>query len=47
MEWMVGESPTDLISISTEDSMYQGASYSEKQKHEAKRRLLDMVYYQY
>lgn len=39
MEWMVGESPTDLLSISTGDS----STYSERQKLEAKRRLLDLV----
>ncbi|KAJ0046307.1 hypothetical protein Pint_06067 [Pistacia integerrima] len=39
MEWMVGESPTDLLSISTGDS----STYSERQKLEAKRCLLDLV----
>ncbi|OWM70178.1 hypothetical protein CDL15_Pgr026028 [Punica granatum] len=43
MEWMVGESPTDLISVATGYSVERGSYYSEKQKHEAKRRLLDMV----
>ncbi|KAK4778322.1 hypothetical protein SAY87_018509 [Trapa incisa] len=43
MEWMAGESPTDLISISNGESTYDGASYSEKQKLEARGRLLDLV----
>lgn len=37
MEWVVGESPTDLLSLST------SSAYSERQKLEAKRRLLDLV----
>ncbi|AES62191.1 putative cadmium-transporting ATPase [Medicago truncatula] len=39
MEWMVGESPTDLISVSTGNS----TEYSDRQKVDAKRRLLDLV----
>lgn len=37
LEWVVGESPTDLLSLST------SSAYSERQKLEAKRRLLDLV----
>ncbi|KAF9674863.1 hypothetical protein SADUNF_Sadunf10G0171200 [Salix dunnii] len=37
MEWVVGDSPTDLLSLST------SSTYSERQKLEAKRRLLDLV----
>ncbi|XP_061347044.1 uncharacterized protein LOC133292630 isoform X2 [Gastrolobium bilobum] len=44
MEWMVGESPTDLLSVSTESSVSGNVSeYSERQKIDAKRRLLDLV----
>ncbi|KAJ6772949.1 PROTEIN KINASE SUPERFAMILY PROTEIN [Salix koriyanagi] len=37
MEWVVGDSPTDLLSLST------SSTCSERQKLEAKRRLLDLV----
>ncbi|CAK7325487.1 unnamed protein product [Dovyalis caffra] len=37
MDWVVGESPTDLLSLSTT------SAYSDRQKLEAKRRLLDLV----
>nr|XP_029145126.1 uncharacterized protein LOC112712589 isoform X2 [Arachis hypogaea] len=43
MEWMVGESPTDLLSASTGTSARNVSEYAEKQKVDAKRRLLDMV----
>ena len=43
MEWMVGESPTDLLAVCTGSSVDNGFAYSERQKFEAKRRLLDMV----
>ncbi|KAI4302337.1 hypothetical protein MLD38_038094 [Melastoma candidum] len=43
MEWMVGESPTELLSISSPESILQGSIYSEKQICDAKRRLLDLV----
>nr|XP_029151359.1 uncharacterized protein LOC112775784 isoform X2 [Arachis hypogaea] len=43
MEWMVGESPTDLLSSSTGTSARNVSEYAEKQKVDAKRRLLDMV----
>lgn len=43
MEWIVGESPTDLVSISTENSTGKVSEYSERQKVDAKRRLLDLV----
>lgn len=39
MEWMVGESPTDLFSVSAGDVSVD----SERQKVDAKRRLLDLV----
>lgn len=42
MEWMVGENPNDLVLASTGAPDVQPA-YSEKQKLEAKRRLLDLV----
>lgn len=43
MEWMVGESPTDLLEVSTSNAMVGGCAYSEKQIFDAKRRLLDLV----
>ncbi|XP_030451070.1 uncharacterized protein LOC115673125 [Syzygium oleosum] len=43
MEWMVGESPTDLLEVSTSNTMVGGYAYSEKQIFDAKRRLLDLV----
>ncbi|VVB17474.1 unnamed protein product [Arabis nemorensis] len=42
MEWMVGESPTDLLSISSGDSNHDFQS-QERQKLEARRSLLDLV----
>ncbi|XP_058770011.1 uncharacterized protein LOC131643727 [Vicia villosa] len=39
MEWMVGESPTDLFSVSTG----KVSEYSDRQRLDAKRRLLDLV----
>ncbi|KAL5069538.1 hypothetical protein RYX36_020425 [Vicia faba] len=39
MEWMVGESPTDLFFVSTGEV----SEYSDRQKVDAKRRLLDLV----
>jgi aarF domain-containing kinase len=42
MEWMVGESPTDLLAISSGYSDHDNESH-EKQKIEARRRLLDLV----
>ncbi|XP_023639626.1 uncharacterized protein LOC17888000 isoform X2 [Capsella rubella] len=42
MEWMVGESPTDLLSISSSYSDHDLQSH-EKEKIEARRRLLDLV----
>ncbi|CAL9236143.1 unnamed protein product [Arabidopsis halleri] len=42
MEWMVGESPTDLLAISSGYSDHDNESH-EKQKMEARRRLLDLV----
>ncbi|KAK7343844.1 hypothetical protein VNO77_12910 [Canavalia gladiata] len=43
MEWMVGESPTDLLSLSAGNSVEDVSEYSERQKVDAKRRLLDLV----
>ncbi|KAE9611418.1 hypothetical protein Lal_00011666 [Lupinus albus] len=43
MEWMVGESPTDLLSLSIGSSIGDASEYSEKQKVAAKARLLDLV----
>lgn len=43
MEWMVGDNPSDLISISSKELIDHGSKYSERQKSDAKRRLLDMV----
>ncbi|KAF8021902.1 hypothetical protein BT93_G2134 [Corymbia citriodora subsp. variegata] len=43
MEWMVGESPTDLLEVSTSNALVGGYAYSEKQIFDAKRRLLDLV----
>lgn len=43
MEWMVGESPTDLVFVSTESSVDNGSAFSERQRLDAKRRLLDLV----
>lgn len=43
MEWMVGESPTELLSISTPESVVEGFIYSEKQIYDSRRRLLDLV----
>lgn len=40
MEWMVGESPTDLFSVSTG----KVSEYSDRQRLDAKRRLLDLVH---
>lgn len=43
MEWIVGESPTDLLSASTGSSADKGLVYSERQRFDARMRLLDMV----
>ncbi|XP_047257021.1 uncharacterized protein slr1919 isoform X3 [Capsicum annuum] len=43
MEWLVGESPTDLMMISTEDSVVHQSTHGEGRQSEAKRRLLDLV----
>lgn len=43
MEWISGESPTDLLSVSTGNSVDHGSCYTERQQFEAKRRLLDLV----
>jgi aarF domain-containing kinase len=46
MEWMVGESPTDLLSASTGNSTGEVSGYSDRQNVDAKRRLLDLVHKQ-
>ncbi|XP_059628301.1 uncharacterized protein LOC132271059 isoform X1 [Cornus florida] len=43
MEWMHGENPSDLLSISTKESIKNGSRYSARQQSDAKRRLLDLV----
>lgn len=43
MEWMVGESPTDLISLSTGSSVDGSSTHLDRQKLDAKWRLLDLV----
>lgn len=43
MEWIAGESPTDLLSVSNGNSVDRGSPYSGRQKFDAKRRLLDLV----
>ncbi|KAK2404138.1 protein ACTIVITY OF BC1 COMPLEX KINASE 3, chloroplastic [Trifolium repens] len=43
MEWMVGESPTDLLSASTGNSTGEVSGYSDRQNVDAKKRLLDLV----
>ncbi|TYJ16115.1 hypothetical protein E1A91_A10G228500v1 [Gossypium mustelinum] len=43
MEWMAGESSTDLLTITKSSSIKHGSKYLERQKVDAKRRLLDLV----
>lgn len=43
MEWIVGESPTKLVAISSGDSIDRDSPYSEIQVYDSKRRLLDLV----
>lgn len=43
MEWIIGESPTDLLSVSTGNFIDHGSHYTERQQFDAKRRLLDLV----
>lgn len=43
MEWLVGESPTDLLMMSSEDSVVHQSTHGEGCQSEAKRRLLDLV----
>lgn len=43
MEWLVGESPTDLMMICTEDSSVHQSTHGEGCQSEAKQRLLDLV----
>ncbi|XVE99333.1 hypothetical protein REPUB_Repub03eG0189500 [Reevesia pubescens] len=43
MEWMVGESPTDLLSVTTTNSIKCSSKHLERLKVDAKRRLLDLV----
>lgn len=44
MEWLVGESPTDLMMMSTKDSAVYQSTDGEGCQSEAKRRLLDLVH---
>ncbi|KAM7274292.1 hypothetical protein ACFE04_028956 [Oxalis oulophora] len=43
MEWMNGDNPKDLLLISTDNSSSDDLKYSESQKSDAKRRLLDLA----
>lgn len=43
MEWMVGESPSDLIYMSSKSSVDSGSNFLERQQSDARRRLLDLV----
>ncbi|XP_058204689.1 uncharacterized protein LOC131318750 isoform X2 [Rhododendron vialii] len=43
MEWMAGESPRDLIDMSTTVSVGDGSDYSKPKQSDARRRLLDLV----
>ncbi|KAK9124290.1 hypothetical protein Sjap_013892 [Stephania japonica] len=43
MEWVVGESPSDLMLASSRSLIDQGTGCSEREQLEAKRRLLDLV----
>ncbi|RAL43708.1 hypothetical protein DM860_014209 [Cuscuta australis] len=43
MEWMVGESPTNLISISSKEPVGHHSACSDQLQKDAKRRLLDLV----
>lgn len=43
MEWMAGESPRDLIDMSTTVSVSDGSDYSKRKQSDARRRLLDLV----
>lgn len=44
MEWLVGESPTDLLMMSSEDSVVHQSTPGEGCQSEAKQRLLDLVH---
>lgn len=43
LEWVVGESPTELISLLSNNINNDGSVYSDRQHIDVKRRLLDMV----
>ncbi|KAK3035360.1 hypothetical protein RJ639_033644, partial [Escallonia herrerae] len=43
MEWMDGDNPNDLISISNEELIDHGSKYPPSQIRDARRRLLDLV----
>ncbi|KAL5800247.1 hypothetical protein ACOSQ4_033131 [Xanthoceras sorbifolium] len=43
MEWIDGDSPNDLLSVSTVNSADHSLTHSERQKADAKKRLLDLV----
>lgn len=43
MEWMVGESPSDLIYLSSKTPAPKEANYLVKEQSDARQRLLDLV----
>lgn len=43
MEWIVGESPTDLLNVSSGSSTDDSSTHTERQRLDSKRRLLDLV----
>lgn len=43
MEWMVGESPSDLINLSSKNPAPKGEMYLDSEQSDARRRLLDLV----
>ncbi|XP_071710350.1 uncharacterized protein [Rutidosis leptorrhynchoides] len=43
MEWMAGDNPKDLISICSSNNTENDSEYSDKQRVDAKRNLLDLV----
>lgn len=43
MEWMVGVSPTDLLSASSGSHDPNASVYTERQRTDAKRQLLNLV----
>lgn len=43
MEWMVGESPSDLIYLSSKSPAPKGENNIDREQNDARRRLLDLV----